>query len=324
MLNKDLLSNPENTDKTSTQIKNNEEDSIIEGQEGALTPLRPNPIDPSIFQAREMIKEAVQEATGLSDSARGDITGATATEVREAGSSTQIVLNDTAKKLRRGIVNTMTKLLAVEREYGPDYRIVPVFGSRNEWAEYKRTDLAGDYQISIELPLPGDKQNDLNNAINARHEMANSENIQGEGRLRLDQLVLRKLGLEPELYITGPPVDAVANVEKEHRAMMQGQLVEPQVGEEVDYHLEQHDSLASDLERQMGVLAMIQDPQVLPLAQQQMQIIQQQLQVVMQHIQMTHEIEPDVPQGRRRNALVFPTGNPGTAESVLSNEIQGT
>jgi len=325
MLFPDRLKNPENTAQTKMDLQNPDMDAIIEVQaENALVPVPSNPIDNSFFQMRAIMKETVQEAVGLNDPARGNITGATATEVREASSSTQILLNDTAKKVRKGITKCMTKILAVVREFGPDRLIVPVFGTRNQWEEFKRSDLVGQWQIAIELPLPGDKQNDLNNSINAVHEMRSSPNVQGEGMARLEKLMLRRLGLQPEVYFTEAAVDTQGRVELEHKALMQGQPVQPLPGEDSKYHLDQHNDLAGELERQLMTLSAIQDPQIAPLAQQQAQILQQQMQFVGEHIQQTQQMQPNVAQGRRRNALLFPSENPGTPESIQSNEIQGS
>lgn len=337
------LENPSSED-WQAQITDPEMDGIVKVQQkGAIEAIPPAQLDRSLFDMRAIINQTVQEAIGLNDPARGTITGATATEVRAAQGATQSVLTGAARKVRKSIVNVMQKCLAITREFGPDYLVIPVWGRQNEWEEFKRDDLVGSWQVNVELPLPGDKQNDLNNAINALHEMRSSPNVRGEGLKRLEGTVLRRLDLEPDLFFESQSVDAEEAVEYEHNMMLKGELPQPKPGEDSTYHLEQHDKFLMDLQRdfmqksmifqqmgqqmqQMGQMGQ-QNPQMMgagQLLQMELQQLQQQMQVVQQHIQLTEQLMPNTPQGRRRNALLFPSENPGTAESIQQNEIGGT
>lgn len=334
VLQKDRLENPENIHQVKSDLQDSEMDVVIEASDPTvLTPLQPAILDPSLLGIRSLLKETVQEAVGLSDPGRGQVTGATATEIREVTGTQGVVLGGIAKKVRKALINLNKKLMAITREFGPDHMVVPVFGTKNDWAQFKRQDLAGDYQVIVQLPLPGDRQAELNNFINAVHEMRASANVKGEGMRRLEMDMIKKMDLEPELYFLDPSADTIQAVTLEHKAFNMLQMVEPQMGEDTTYHIEQHNLMASDLERQLMQIQQItgqsqqmmqQGLQVPPQAQIAMQMAQQMqqvLQILLQHIQMTEQMQPGVPQGRRRNALLFPTGNPGTAESEFSNEV---
>ncbi len=338
VLVKDRLENPENSAQVKADIQDSEMDAVIEANdERVLSAVPPAVLDPSLFGTREVLKETVQEAVGLSDPGRGQVTGATATEIREVSGSQGVVMGGISKKLRRALVNVQRKLMAITREFGPEQMIVPIFGTKLQWADFKRTDLIGDYQVGVNLPLPGDKQNDLNNAINALHEMRVSPNVKGDGERELEKHVIKTMGLQPELYFKDPVADAEQAVALEHMAFTQGQPVEPRQGEDTAYHLEQHRAYVSDIERDLMQLNQItgrvqqlmqqgmppeQVPPQAQLAMQQLQQLQMVLQVALQHIQMTEQMQPNTPQGRRRNALLFPLGETeGTPESITSNEI---
>ena len=326
------------------ELQNPEMDAVIETQgPDAVGVLPIPPIDASFFQMRGIISETVQEAVGLNDSARGEITGATATEVNRASQATQTVLSANAKKVRKGIVRVMEKSLAMVREFGPDSMVIPVWGEQNQWEEFKKDDLVGNWQINVELPLPGDKQNDLNNSINALHEMRASPNVKGEGLKRLEGVVLRRLDLEPDLFFDTQSVDAEEAVAYEHANLIRGELPQPRPGEDTTYHLDEHNDLLENRQREalqlqsmmqqaMPVLQQMQqsgqvDPNAMgqfQFMQQTMQQLQQTMELIQQHIDATRQLQPAVPQGQRRNALLFPTGNEGTAESIQANEIGGT
>ena len=354
ILIKDRLENSENADNVKREIQDSEMDAVIEANAtDVLTAVPPAILDPIFAGIRGLLKENVQEALGLSDTGRGQITGATATEVNKVTASQGVNLGGISKKVKRALVNIIKKLNAITREYGPDHMVVPIFGTKEGWADFKRADLAGEYQVVVQLPLPGDKQNDLNNKINAVHEMGNSPHIRGEGEKRLHMDMLRAMDLEPALYDLDLSGDTRKSVILEHKQASMGQPIDPPLeDEDISYHIEQHNLYASDIERQLMQIQQImqqvqqmqqqlmqqgqaqgipaeqlqqqvqaQIPPEAQLAMQMGQSLQQQLQFVLEHIQMSEQIKPGIPQGRRRNALLFPSGNPGTAESVQANEI---
>ena len=248
------LLHQENVEQIRTDIQNPEMDAVIEVTENpagneVLKPIQPNVLDPAFGALFNLLDQADQEASGLNDAARGTITGATATEVTKAGAATQIVMSDNAKKVRRGLTNCMRKLLAIARQWMPEYLILPPMGGdRQDFMEFHRGDLAGDYHVTVELPLPSDLQRDINNIINARHELMNSPNVQGEGMRELEREVLRRLGLhELDRFMPEPSADVQKAVALEHQVMMAGQAVQPSPGENSTYHLEQHTELLNKI-----------------------------------------------------------------------------
>jgi len=327
----DLLKNKD-SNKVKNDIQNPEMDVVIEAVGGIpLVSVPPAQLDPMFFQARQIANDNMQKASGLSDSQQGDATGVTATEVRVTSGAAGMVLNASQKIIRRGIADSMKKMLAISREWGPDYFITPVMSEPGTWVPFKRNDLVGDWRIRVEMPLPGEKQQDLNNFLNAYQLFRTSPNIQGDGLRRFEMDGMRRMGFQnPELYFGIVTVADEQSVILEHTVIEMGQMVQPAPGENTTFHLEQHNQLLEQLtkgfQKYAGQLIQQAQAQGQPPEQVQEQIQQAQapLQILQQHIELTLELMPEKPQGRRSSALLFPDGNPGTEESKRSNEIGRT
>lgn len=327
----DLLKN-QDANKVKSDISNPEMDAVIEATQGMpLVPVPPNPIDPSFFHAKNIAADSMQKASGLSDSQQGQSTGVTATEVRVNSGAAGQVLTGYQKNIRRGLISVMDGLLAIAKEWGPDYFITPVMNEPETWVPFKRSDLVGRWQVKVEMPLPGEKQEELNNALNGYQLLRTSPNIQGEGMRRFEMMVLRRLGFQnPELYLGLVGVDVEQNVAHEHELLQAGKQVKPMPGENTTFHLQQHNQLLENLTGEFQELAknyMQQSQQqgIPPEAvQKTLQESAQPLQMLQQHIEATMQLMPEQPQGRRSSALLFEDGNPGTEESQRTNEMQGT
>ena len=327
----DLLKN-QNANKVKQDISNPEMDAVIEATSGTpLVPVPPNPIDPSFFHAKQIAADSMQKASGLSDPQQGDVTGGTATEVRIASGASGQVLNAFQRNIRKGIISSMHGLIDISKEWGPNYFIIPVMNEPEAWEPFKRSDLVGRWQIKVEMPLPGERQEELNNALNAYQLLRTSPNIQGEGQRRLEMIVLRRLGFEtPELIVGLVGVDVEQNVAREHEIMSQGKPVKPAPGENTTFHLSQHNQMLEQLTEQFqeGAQQYVETSKEQQIPQEQVKKVLQQaaqpLQILQQHIEETLQLMPEQPQGRRSSALLFEDGNPGTEESQRTNEMQGT
>jgi hypothetical protein len=324
-----------NQDAAISALENSDQQAVIPVKEmNSVKPIQPSQLDPAIFGALNLNQQTVQENSGLVDSARGQVTGASATETSQAASSTNILLGDNLGTVIMRYTQLSEKLLGALKQYGPEMFALRDLRYQERWIEYKRENLLYEFQIKVEIPAPGDETKLQVAWINLHHELQNSPNVQGEGMREIQRQMVKSYGIEPDRVIRGPGVSSEMMVTYEHALMQQGQALEPVPGEDYSYHIEQHTQVLSQLQTQMQQVAMQvvsqaaqQNPQIAQDANIQQQILSQNPQVqqvqgflgiLTQHLDATKELAPSGGTGRPRSAVSIPEGNPGRVDSILS------
>ena len=325
-----------NQDAVINALQNPEQQAVIfvKDVNNAIRAVEQNTLDPAIFSSLGLTDKTVQENSGLVDAARGQVTGASATETSQAASATNILIGDDINILVRAYEGMYSKLLGMLKQYGPDIFSFRDLRYKEQWIDYTRKNLLHDYQIRVEISPPGDEQRLQVAWINLHHELANSPNVQGDGIREIQREMVRSYGIEPDRVIRGPGVSTEAMVEYEHVLMQQGQPLEPRQGEDYSYHMEKHSEVISQIQGQMQQLAtqvVSQAAQANPLiaqdpnAQQQVMAQNPQIQQLNQfltlltaHLESTQQIAPSGGTGRPRNAASIPDGNPGRVDSIAS------
>lgn len=316
-------------------------------EKGTINWSQPAPLDPIILPLINMIENGVvPEDTGISPQNR--VTGATATETSIVASGSNVAIADRINTTEDFQVECARMLLGVLKEYGPDEEEILTDLERPEWITWKSEDITPLCHIMIESPSPTDGERDRQMSLNLYHEIRESPNLEGKGRMELEKDIFRTHGKKIyQRYLRNPDPEVEAAIASEHKIFSTGQDQPAVPGQNhaahMDGHLKRHQMLKQAIQkRQQASVQTAQQSieQQMPSANGQGQELVQQIvaqdpelqrgaremQILEQHFiqhQEIQESEKSGQGGRFASSLPQPTGNPGKTSSIISAQTAG-
>lgn len=319
--------------------------AIFVQEKGAIAPIVQAPVDPSKLQLLSLLQNVIYENAGFSAEISGVGGSDTATQASIMASSANTLINDMMQRLNRFQEDTARDLLGIVREFGPEEQVFYVTSPEGEqWKNYHKNDVQTDWQVTVDMPSPSQSTTDKQEWLNMFSMFKDIMDPAGRQQFMMDGMKL--FGVKrPSLYVQYPSVETQSNINNENALMQMGQQVQAQQGQEHDEHMKGHKMAVEEWQKYIFQLVdqlMEQNP-VLQQNPKAEQFIQQAImadpngkamvvatQLANQHMQEHQYLQENEgtqgkgESGRRREEVPYPTGNPGTINSIISNQIQAT
>lgn len=311
-------------------------------EKGSISWVAPAPLDPMILPLVSMIEQGViPEDTGITPQNR--MTGATATEASIVASGSNVAISDRINTTEDFQVENARMLLGVLKEHGPDEEEILVGTQVPEWLTWKKQDITPLCHIMIESPSPTDSERDRQMSLNLYHELRESPNLEGTGRMELEKDIFRTHGKKIyQRYLRNPDPEVQAAIESEHMIFAAGQYVPAKPGQNhaahMNGHLKRHEMLQQAIAKreQMTMQTAQQTVEQAGANGQGAQIIQgivqqdpelqrgmKEIQLLEQHFVQHQQVQQSERQGQGgRFASSLPsTENPGEPHSKTTRQI---
>jgi hypothetical protein len=313
-------------------------------ERGAIAPIPPPMLDPSKLNLINLLQNVIYENAGFS--AEIGVGGSdTATQASIMASSANVLTMDMMERLNRFQEEVARDLLGIVRQFGPDEQVFYVTTPDGEqWKNYNINDVQTDWQVTVDMPSPSQSTTDKQEWLNMFSMFREIMDPAGQQQFMKDGMKL--FGVKrPELYVQYPSVETQSNIMNENSLMQMGQRVQAQRGQEHDEHIKGHDAAIQEWQQYIFQLvdqltqqnpALNENPQAEQFIQQAImadpngKMMVMAVQLANQHkqehlyLQENEGTEGRPQSGRRREEVPYPTGNPGTIHSILSNQVQAT
>ncbi len=310
----------------------------------AINVIQTPPIDGSEITLINLLQNVIYENSIMSSEIGAVGQSDTATQASIIASAANINIGDMVERINRFQSRVARDLIGIVRQFGPEeqsfYIVTP---KGQEWENYNINDIQADWQVTVEMPSPYQSQTEKQEWLNMFHMFSSIMDPVGKQNFMMEGM--RLFGIkQPDLYVEHPSVETQSNIHSENNLLMLGQPVQASQGEQHAEHAEGHQMAIQEwskyIYQKMDEIIQ-QNPSLQNQGQEEMiqqlvmsdpmsQKLLMAIELAQKHIQehqYLQENEGRMESGeatRRRQAVPYPTGNPGRTESIFSNQKQGT